>query len=650
MYRILLILLFYSQWAIGQDYHIAAVADVKPGLIRLRWAPSNIVCWEMGIRYGYTIERFTIGENDLTLLTPQPIKPCPLSQMDTIDERVAIVAEVIYGEKPISENGGFGAFYETQNRNEWRMAMALLSCDLSPLAARSAGLYFEDTGIQKGKRYAYRISLARQPKNMRIDTAVVIAVPALLARPRELTIICGGKTAALAWRKDTYSAYIVERAPDGKNFQKISELPVVSPHFKDTLPENDHQYSYRIKGITPFGEYGPYSETVAGMGIIAVNDRPQLDTIIIQDNQSIQIRWLLPGQLPTQLSKIIITRASNSKGPFIPIAMLKSTAHSYTDPTPAATNYYRIKGITRQGKAIYSFPYFAQLTDTVPPRTPTGVKGFVDSSGIVSLQWNADTEPDLLGYRVFRANSLKEEFVEVTSKVIPTPLFSDTITLHTLSTSVYYEVIAVDKNHNTSPYSIPVQLKRPDTIAPAAPLFTKVFNADTAIILEWNNSASEDAVRYTLYRINTKDSIRRQVASWDTGHLITYQKDTNLKQGNTYFYQIEVCDDAGNKAIETSGDTWFESGIRSPVTTWTANKQNNRIVLRWQYNAMNVKQYRIYRAKNNDLFTLYTTQDGSKTEFSDNFLFLGNVYKYKITAILHGDIKSAMSKVIEVIY
>lgn len=655
MYRILFFLLFYSQWAIGQDHHIAAMADVKPGLIRLRWAPSSIIGWEMGIKYGYNIERFIIGENNAdhnkpTLLTPQPIKPYPLSQMDTIDERVAIVAEVIYGDHPTPEQNGFGAFYESQNRNEWRMSMALLSCDFSPLAAKSAGLYFEDSDIKAGSRYIYRISLAQQPKNMLIDTAVVVAVPTLLARPRELTIICTDSIAALAWRKDAYSAYIVERAADGKNFQKISDLPVVSPHFKDTLPENDHKYSYRVKGITPFGEYGPYSETVSGNGMPTVDDRPQLDTIIIQNNQRIQIRWLLPGNLPDQLSKIIITRANNSKGPFIAIATLKGIAYSYTDLRPGATNYYRIKGITKQGKAIYSFPYFAQLIDTIPPATPTGVKGVVDSAGIVFLQWNGNTEADLLGYRVFRANSLKEEFVEVAGKVINTPSFTDTITLHTLSTSIYYTVIAVDKNYNTSPYSISIQLKRPDTIAPSPALFTKAFSTDTAIILEWNNSSSEDAVRYILYRINTKDSLRQQLAIWDTAYLKTSLKDAALQQGNTYFYQIAVYDDSGNNAIETSGDVWFETGIRPAVKTWSASKQNKAIKLHWQYNAENVKQYRIYRAKNNDLFTLYTTQDGTKTEFIDNMLFLGNVYKYKITAVLRGDIKSAMSKVVEVIY
>ncbi|WP_343693266.1 hypothetical protein [Chitinophaga sp.] len=663
MYRILLFLLLSHQWVSGQDHRVAAVADVKPGLIRLRWAPSSMVGWEMGIRYGYNVERITVDRTpaEAVLLTPLPIRPYPLDKMEADNDKVAIVAEVIYGEKLVPGKG-FGAFYETQNKYEWRMAMALLACDLSMQAARSAGLYFEDRDIRDGRRYIYRISVAQQPKNMLIDTAVVIAAPQLLSRPRELTIICGDKTADLAWKQDNYSAYIVERAQNGKNerdFHPVSGLPVVAPHFKDTLPDNDHRYSYRVKGITPFGDYGPYSEIITGMGITAVAYRPELDTMIIQDNKYVEIRWSLPGDLKDQLSKIMITRGSSSKGPFTTIGTLNrinKAVNSFTDHHPDATNYYRIKGITKQGTAIYSFPYFAQLTDTIPPTTPVGLEGTVDSTGIVRLKWRSNTEPDLLGYRVFRANHLKEEFSEVTRSILSkrpcneTLSFIDTITLHTLTSDIYYKIIAVDRNYNTSPYTIPIQLQRPDTIPPSAPLFTKSISNDSAIVLAWHNSTSKDVVRYSLFSINTRDSIRKQVGSWDSAHLQTTFHDTAVRPGNTYFYELRVWDAAGNSICETSSDIYFEPGIRPPVSIWKAEKQNNHILLRWQYDVPDVKQYRIYRAKNNDPFTLYAIQDGGTNEFPDNTLFLGNVYKYKISAVLRGGVKSAMSKVIEVIY
>ena len=665
----------------GQDneHKIVGVADPKNGKVRLRWSPASYIAWEIGNKYGYTVERFTVAVNGVlvnqpkpVMLTPQPLKPYTLQRMETLaekDDRIAMIAELIYGEgaKKVTPEQGIGAYMESQNTNDWRMGMALLNCDLSVAAAQSAGLYLEDADVKKGERYVYRIAPAQQPQNLVIDTAFVVASldqPVVLARPLELAIVCADSSATLGWlttfNRAMYSAYMVERASDGKNFKPVSELPILptSPdkngfsYYQDSLPDNDNKYTYRVRGITPFGEYGPYSTTVEGMGVPAVSDRPTMDTMIVVDNRKITLQWSLPGKLSRQLDKLIITRAETTKGPFLPLATLKSPATTYTDEKPLVSNYYRIKGITKSGKAIYSFPYFAQLIDSTPPAVPVGLAGKVDSLGIVTLQWMANTEKDLRGYRVFRANSTKEEFVEVTREILERPDFTDTITLHTLTSHVFYKVIAVDKNFNPSEYSPYVMLRIPDTIAPSRPLITKAYRSDSlrAIVLEWVNSSSHDVVKYALYSINTKDSSRRQVAAWDTTSKRESYTDTALVMGNTYYYELEVYDDAGNHAKEISGDIWFETGKRPSVKglKGIVNSEKKQIELSWQYNQPEIKQYRIYRAKNDNPFILYSTVDGTKPQWVDNEVFLGNIYKYKITAVMKGDVKAEMSKVVEV--
>ncbi len=667
----------------GQDneHKIVGIADPKDGKVRLRWSPASYIAWEIGNKYGYTVERFTISANGVlisqpkpVLLTRQPLKPYTLQRMEALaekDDRFAMIAELIYGEggKRVTPEQGFGAYLESKNTNDWRMVMALLSCDLSIATAQSAGLYLEDEDVKKGERYVYRIAPAQQPQGLLIDTAFVIASldePVALAKPAELAIVCGDSTATLGWlttySRSMYSAYMVERAVDGKNFKPVSDLPILptSPdkngfsYYQDSLPDNDNRYTYRIRGVTPFGEYGPYSQTVAGIGVPSVSDMPVMDTIIVVDNKKITLQWSLPGKLPQQLDKLIITRSDKGTGPFSPLATLKGTATTFTDNKPELSNYYRIKGITRRGKAIYSFPYFAQLIDSTPPAVPVGLAGKVDSTGIVALLWTANTEKDLRGYRVFRANSTKEEFIEVTREILMRPQFTDTITLHTLTSKVFYKVIAVDKNYNPSEYSPYIMLKRPDTIAPSRPLITRAYRSDSlhAIVLEWVNSSSADVVKYTLYSINTKDSSRKEVAVWDTASKRERYTDTALVAGNTYYYELAVYDDSGNHAKELSGDIWFESGKRPGVKGFkgTVNTEKKQIELSWQYNQPEVKQYRIYRAKNDNPFILYTTADGAKQDWADNEIFIGNVYKYKITAVMKGDVKAEMSKVVEVKY
>ncbi len=593
-----------------REHRIAALADAQPGKIRLRWSPASYITWEMGNKYGYTVERFTIAVNGElvkgpkpVLLTPQPLRPYTLQQMEAAaeqDERVAVIAEMIYGEgaPKVKPEQGIGAWFESKNQNDWRMAMALLSCDLSLNAAKSAGLYLEDNNVKKGERYVYRIAPAKQPVNLVIDTAIVVTSvdePTRLVRPQELAIVCADSTATLGWlttfNRRMYTAYMVERSTDGKTFKPVTPLPVLPTnpdprgfsYYQDSLPDNDTRFYYRIRGVTPFGEYGPYSQVVEGIGVPAVTDRPVMDTIIVVDNKKITLEWLLPGDLPKQLSQLIITRAPNGKGPFLPIATFKvdkTPVYTYTDEKPLGTNYYRIKGITKKGKAIYSFPYFAQVIDTIPPATPSGLAGKIDSSGIVGLQWNNNKEPDLRGYRVFRGNSAKEEFIEVTREICTQAVFADTVSLHTLSSKIYYKIIAVDKNYNTSDYTAYIMLKRPDTIAPSAPVMTRAFRSDSlqAVVLQWHNSTSEDVVKYALYSINAKDSARTLKLAWDTANKRETYIDTALQLGNTYYYELWVYDDSGNHAKELSGDIWFETGRRPAVASWKAllDKEKNK--------------------------------------------------------------------------
>ncbi|MFB6454156.1 hypothetical protein ACE38W_02710 [Chitinophaga sp. Hz27] len=684
-YLLSFFLLMITVYANAQQEHkIAGIANPKKNSVQLRWSPTTYIGWEMGNKYGYVVERFTISVNGVltanpkpVLLYPQPIKPASLVEMEKLsakEERVAIVAEMIYGDgnKKVKPEEGLGAFFETKNQNDWRMAMALLSCDMSVKVAQAAGLYLEDTTVKQGERYAYRIFLAQQPKNLMIDTAVVSAAPGqqvLLARPPELAIVWADSAATLGWlttfSKAMYTAYQVERSTDGKIFKPVSDLPIIPTapdaagfsYYKDALPDNDTRFYYRVRGITPFGEYGPYSKVADGIGMPAVAERPVMDTIIIIDNKKVKLRWQLPGDLAKQLSSIVITRADNGSGPFKPLAtlsMANGPVYEYTDEKPFNSNYYRIKGITKRGKAIYSFPYFAQVMDTIPPAVPVGLAGKVDSLGHVTLKWDNNAEPDLKGYRIFRANGLQEDFVEVTKEIAEKPLFLDTITLHTLASKVYYKVIAIDKNFNTSEYSPYLMLKRPDTIAPTAPVITKAYRNDSlqAVVLSWVNSSSEDVVKYVLYRINTKDSVRLEIAVWDTSKVRTVYVDTAVRLGNTYYYELAVADDAGNTSRDISGDVWFETGKRAAINgvKGIVDEQKKQIVLSWTGTKDDAKSYRIYRAKNDGPFVLFATQDGNQSQWKDEEIILGNVYKYKITAILKGDIKTEMSKVTEVKY
>lgn len=59
------------------------------------------------------------------------------------------------------------------------------------------------------------------------------------------------------------------------------------------------------------------------------------------------------------------------------------------------------------------FPLLGQLKDDTPPTAPTGLIGVSDPAGVVTLHWSPSPESDVMGYRVFTANSENGDYAQV---------------------------------------------------------------------------------------------------------------------------------------------------------------------------------------------------------------------------------------------
>lgn len=88
-----------------------------------------------------------------------------------------------------------------------------------------------------------------------------------------------------------------------------------------------------------------------------------------------------------------------------------------------------------------------RLLDTAPPATPGGLSAAVEGSG-VRVRWNANTEPDLAGYHVYRAASSAGPFGRVNGATVTGVEFVDASPPD--SASLWYAVTAVDATGNES--------------------------------------------------------------------------------------------------------------------------------------------------------------------------------------------------------
>lgn len=90
-----------------------------------------------------------------------------------------------------------------------------------------------------------------------------------------------------------------------------------------------------------------------------------------------------------------------------------------------------------------------------PPAAPANLSVSANSSGNPKLTWSANSEPDLLGYHVYRSsNSSFSPNTKLTSSPITSTTYTDPeFTYSKFSFLMYYRVKAIDQALNLSPWS-----------------------------------------------------------------------------------------------------------------------------------------------------------------------------------------------------
>lgn len=674
------VLLFFITHGYGQQRNsLAVISKYKPDGVWLRWAPTEASIWQLGNQHGYMLERFTLlpsGDmepNTLVTLTTAPLKPMAeeefTRQTETSDE-VAALLELIYNKdgEVNSKATDFASLLSRNNELENRFGFALLLSDLSLDAAQAGGLFYKDKTAEKGKRYAYRIKLMSPRIAVQPSVTIVNAIDSPPpVQIKDLKAEFGNKKATLSWstlfHKSVYTAYYIERSSDGKNFKRLSDLPYVqmsekmnteTTFFVDSLEANQKTFYYRISGISPFAETGPYSNVVSGEGHDDLTGLLIIREGTLLEKRKVKVAWEFPVEVEKQIAGFFVTSAASPGGPYMALHKkpLVRTAREYTQETTHNNTYYTLRAVDKNGKDITrSFPYLVQIADETPPAIPIDLKGTVDKNGRVTLSWTSNTENDLLGYRVFRTNNLKEEFTEVTQSILNKPQFSDSINIKVLNKNIYYSVIAVDKNFNPSAYSPALLLKRPDVIAPAAPVFTLSDISRDTVLLTWHNSVSDDVVRNELIRIDLTMNSPSSVVSWSPNKPLTKYGDNTLKPGNAYQYKIATTDSSGNTSETLSRKIYFEPGFRKASTglKGTPDREAKKIILNWK-NGQPAVNCIVYRKTNDGAYKIFTTLEGNLEMFTDKSISPNNTYYYKVQPVFEKGVKALISEEVKVVY
>ena len=672
-----------AQQAGSGQPQIEVLARPSPDSIVLRWAPVNAETWIAANKYGYHIERFTIVREGAVVnppvrekLTETPLTPWPEALWERLvaqNKYAAIAAQALLGGsfEMNMEGADVLQIVNKVKENEMRFSFALYSADLSAPVSVALGLRLTDKEVKEGEKYLYRIYSIAGTDTLK-GSIYTWPQAYQLPQPMDFSLEVDGQVVSMKWdqslHKGVYTTYRVERSADGQVFAPLSEDGLVTlssedkpesryQYATDSLPDDGKAYLYRVRGLTPFGEWGPPTQELSALGTMPITEVPYIRANESTDNLSIAVYWDFPLQMEKGLKGFELRRAANSKDKPVAIhqEIILPSLRSFRDMAPFKNNYYQVVALSLKGEEFKSPLHLAQLVDSIPPVPPIGLQGKVDGQGKVSFSWTPNSEKDIYGYRIYRGNNIKEEFSQITVEPIKQVVFSDSVDLHTLNRHIYYQVMALDNSQNHSGLSEILTLDIPDKIPPVPPVFLPFTSTKEGVGLFWTPSSSDDVQRYDVYARLPAENQWKRVATAD--HVADSAMGVfvrGLEEGVRMHFTVLAVDQAGLESSPAEAVTAARllDAVKPPVIMAPpeVDRDQKRVRFTWTYDQPGVNHYQVYRAREGMTATLYKTLPASAGGFEDGELLINTVYTYQVVALFSTGARSEFSEGVVVEY
>lgn len=651
---------------------LLSVAQSTKKEILIRWAPSDEGMWKEGNKYGYALERYTIMKDGKmlnrfeSLKSKLIMKPKPVAAWDSLiqnDDYAAVLAQAIYGddfdvEMSAGENGLARIINETEKLKQ-RYNMAMYAVDHSFTAAQFGGLGWTDSNVKSNEKYFYRI-YSLIPKELRkTDTTLVyIGLDDYkpLPKPSEIVPEFSDRSVLLKWDfntyKEYYTSYIVERSDDdGKTFKPVSDKPVTTLNeeaensattsmlYIDTLANNTIEYQYRIAGLSLFGNTGPYSDVVKGKGKFMLPLTPNIVNVS-GDEGNYHLNWEFDDSLNSLVKEFRINHSEKVDGPYAIVhQQIQPGSRSIAIDSLSSSNYYTVTVVSNDGQERTSLPYFLQPEDSIPPAMPIGLRASIDSNGVVDIRWDANTEKDLSGYRIWKTTVKGHELVPLFDSVWHDNIVKDTVNLKSLNNKIYYTVKAIDNRYNQSEMAPLLEVKIPDIIPPTQPVLSDYALLEKGISIKWINSSDEDVASHSIYRKQTGTSADWKLLKTIGDKNIVDFSDTSAAEGKTYSYTIIATDSSQLESAPAIPLTISvpEKHVKEAIGKLVieADRQNRMIAINWELKkeTKSIKQFEIYRGWDKQPMSLYQQLDKNQQSFTDKELRVNTKYKYAVRAV-----------------
>ncbi len=271
--------------------------------------------------------------------------------------------------------------------------------------------------------------------------------------------------------------------------------------------------------------------------------------------------------------------------------------------------------------------------DTTPPETPSNLSFLSVGNGEIHLGWDANNEPDLTGYRLYRTVDEDNLFNYDVIYDSTGTTFND-IGLE-YSTRYFYRIAAYDDAGNESSLSNAIQGMPQNTQPPLSPANLNVIANNIGapfFRLFWDDNSESDLFGYKIYRSTTFFGSYTLLDSTTT----TFFDDFNVSTDVIYYYTITAYDKGSEESVQTQPVS--DIALSPPVLIRPINTELTSATptFKWLH-VMNAERYKV--------FLLTTSQAGeiwaqSMEASRDSILYdgtheleTGKIYYWKIATI-----------------
>jgi fibronectin type 3 domain-containing protein len=602
---------------------------------------------------GYNIYKKDAGQNKF-----KKINDMLVARVNTLAELESKLGREIDLLQGIAKAADHKEFWDMiESRDEKILVFAMMN----PALREALGLSYLDRDVKAGKSYTYVITRVdtKGKESSYSDTSVAIfgKAPFDLKGPQNVKGKASDSSVRLQWQVNpadsgafSYSVYRASK-PEG-SFVKLNERPLMifyldeseqlpSGAFIDTTAKNGRLYYYSIVSVDMAGNE---SNKTPLLSFTPKDDKAPLIPLKVAAKSianGIVVTW---ERIPeNDLAGFIIYRSLNPDSLFARLndALSPPDSGYWVDKSalPNTQYYYQISAVDYSGnvseKSATSFNLFENRRPPLAPN-PIGAEGTPEG---ILIKWHPNTESDLQGYYVFRAERINDTAVQVSPLIDKdTTFYHDKDSRLSLKGSYRYMIKAINYTGVSSGFSFPLIASPAKVVLPGPPLSFYGYQDVIGNRLFWTPSSDNLVAGYQIYRAVEGDSmIWIKLTSASLSKNANNYTDSSAAISVIYLYKIISVDGKGNEGKPSNSISLSKFAPPPlPPSNIIVSKIDSGLSITWDTTMEpRVKGYHIYRRAGKGLAIRLNSEILTKSisQYQDSRISVGLRYFYSVSSV-----------------